>query len=60
MGENSGTQPQTEEVARLEQRMDSFYEALQIIEALTELLPKLQEDVTEIGAQLDDVQGSVR
>lgn len=58
--ENSSEQPQMEEIARLELRMDSFYEALHIVEALTEPLPKLQEDVTEIDAQLDDIQGSVR
>ncbi|EXB81508.1 hypothetical protein L484_014316 [Morus notabilis] len=58
MADAFGERPPEEEMSRLEQRMDMFYEALQIVEALTEPLPKLQEEMAEIGIHMGEVQGS--
>lgn len=59
MADASNERPPAE-MSWLEQRMDTFYEALQIVEAMTEPLPKLQEDMAEIGVQMGKVQRSVR
>ena len=60
MADAAGDPLPTDELSRLEQRMETFYEALQIVEAMTEPLPKLQEDVADIGIQMGEVQGSVQ